>query len=330
MLSCLEPARRRDGNRPAVTGFTLIELLVVIAIIAILVALLLPAVQQAREAARRSSCKNNLKQFALAMHNYHDTYRILPPALLETDYNQDRTNDHAGHWAWGALILPFIEQGPLYDTLEVGRKSPLQSIANLGALVPNTRCPSDAEEDPAPSQRMGNSATVADLTGIKRANYAVVHNGAFTASNVSGTRGMFMRNYSFAWKDITDGLSNQLIIGERDSRLDHYAAMFLAISKGANNADVTSGGPGNNPFNAQGYFGVYGAATTPLNSIVPHSSANSGFSSQHRGGVQFALADGSVRFLSENIHQVQQNALTGGGLLQKLLERADGLPVAEF
>ncbi len=311
-------------------GFTLIELLVVIAIIAILIALLLPAVQQAREAARRTQCKNHLKQFGLAMHNYHDTFNSFPAAVLETDANQDGNNEQSGHWAWGAMVLPFIDQGPLFQQMSPGQRTPVQVVGLLATPLSVIRCPTDIGDRKADPSRMGNSSTIANLQDMVRSNYAVVHNDAFTASNTAGTRGVFMRNYCFQIRDITDGTSNQFLLGERDSVRDHMAAVFYAISKGANNPNPTVSAPGNNPFDSRGYFGVYGAATTPLNSIVPHSSANSGFSSLHNGGAHFLMADGAVRFVSENIHQVLQQATVGGGLLQRLLARADGSPVAEF
>lgn len=317
-------------NCRARRGFTLIELLVVIAIIAVLIALLLPAVQQAREAARRTQCKNHLKQFGLAMHNYHDVHGTLPPSILETDINRDGTNEHQGHWAWGAFILPFIEQGNLSSQMGVGTRTPLQAVDLLAITLPIMRCPSDDGDVSVHPDRLGSGGTIADLGKPARSNYAVVHRGAFTSSTVTGTLGMFGRNVAFGLRDITDGTSNTFIIGERDSARDHKAACFYAISKGANVHDNSVGGPGNNPFEQRGYFGVWGVGTVPLNSIVPHGSANSGFSSRHTGGVHFALADGSVRFVSENIHQVQTAANTGRGLLQRLLERADGLPLEEF
>jgi prepilin-type N-terminal cleavage/methylation domain-containing protein/prepilin-type processing-associated H-X9-DG protein len=317
----------RLKDRPA---FTLVELLVVIAIIGILVGLLLPAVQAAREAARRMQCTNNLKQFALAMHTYHDALRAFPPALVETDRDRNGVNEHVGHWAWGAMILPFIEQSAMYNQLSPGQNTPVSMTQLLSVPLPLLRCPSDPGETKAAPQRMGNSATVANLGDMVRSNYVVVHNDAFTSSAISGCRGMFMRNFSFKLKDITDGTSNQILLGERDSVRDHYASVFYAVSKGANNPDPNVSAPGNNPFTANGYFGVYGAATTPMNSIVPHTSANSGFSSQHTGGANFALADGSVRFVSENINQVLQQATVGQGLLQRLLARADGLVLDEF
>jgi prepilin-type N-terminal cleavage/methylation domain-containing protein/prepilin-type processing-associated H-X9-DG protein len=318
------------SRRTRLAAFTLVELLVVIAIIGILVGLLLPAVQAAREAARRMQCTNNLKQLGLAMHMYHDTHKSFPPALVETDLNRDGVNEHVGHWAWGSLILPFVEQSALHNQLGPGRNTPVSQTQFLRVPLPLMRCPSDPGETKAAPQRLGSGGTVADLGDLARANYAVVHNDAFTASDINGCRGMFMRNHSFRLRDLTDGTSNQFMVGERDSVRDHYAAVFYAISKGANNANPTVSAPGNNPFTPNGYFGVYGAATTPLNSIVPHSSANSGFSSQHTGGVNFVLADGSVRFVSENIHQVLQQATVGRGLLQRLLARGDGQVLDEF
>jgi prepilin-type N-terminal cleavage/methylation domain-containing protein len=103
-------------------GFTLIELLVVIAIIAILIALLLPAVQQAREAARQSQCKNNLKQIGLALHNYHDVFNMFPASYL-VDYNHperdEETLDGPSGWAWGTMLLPYLDQAPLYNAFEI-------------------------------------------------------------------------------------------------------------------------------------------------------------------------------------------------------------------
>ncbi len=109
-------------------GFTLIELLVVIAIIAILIALLLPAVQQAREAARRTQCRNNLKQIGLALHNYHDVFNTFPPGYVAKIAN-NKTSSERSMFAWGALILPYIEQGNLYQVLDPG--NPLGNRSHL-------------------------------------------------------------------------------------------------------------------------------------------------------------------------------------------------------
>src|SRR5215813_2046814 len=110
------------------SGFTLIELLVVIAIIAVLIGLLLPAVQQAREAARRSQCKNNLKQMGLAMHNYHDVYQCFPPGYLGYPAGNggscatiNNTTQRGQGWGWGAFLLPYLDQGNLYNLLSPGQ-----------------------------------------------------------------------------------------------------------------------------------------------------------------------------------------------------------------
>ena len=130
---------KRVGN-----GFTLIELLVVIAIIGVLVGLLLPAVQQAREAARRSSCVNNLKQIGLALHSYHDSRKQLPPLALKAS-----ASSTAAAWAWSAVILPFMEYGTLHDTLKVDTNTVSQTLADstikdqLSTLLPTFLCPSD-------------------------------------------------------------------------------------------------------------------------------------------------------------------------------------------
>ena len=142
---------RRDSRRRL--GFTLIELLVVIAIIAILIALLLPAVQQAREAARRTQCKNNLKQIGLAMHNYHDVYTTFPPGhMFDTTIPGGNANSfqHPEMWAWGAFILPFVDQAPLFNQLNVSQRRLTDLLAegpDVAALIQIPlsvyHCPSD-------------------------------------------------------------------------------------------------------------------------------------------------------------------------------------------
>ena len=125
-----------ENRTGKVRGFTLVELLVVIAIIGILVSLLLPAVQAAREAARRMSCENNVKQIALAMHNYHDTYKKFPPGYItKTPCNSPAVwsacnAGELGIYGWGAFILPVVEQAPLHDLLRVGQVTLDQALAN--------------------------------------------------------------------------------------------------------------------------------------------------------------------------------------------------------
>ena len=118
------------GKRHLSRGFTLIELLVVIAIIAILIALLLPAVQQAREAARRTQCRNNLKQIGLALHNYHDTFRLFPPGVIRDGQNNSEA------WGWTVFILPFLEQANLYNQLDPDTYRLRDLLAGLNPTYP--------------------------------------------------------------------------------------------------------------------------------------------------------------------------------------------------
>jgi type II secretory pathway pseudopilin PulG len=184
---------------------------VVIAIIAILIAQLLPAVQQAREAARRTQCKNNLKQIGLAMHNYHDLHKTFPPGWV-------RQTDNAANWSWMVYLLPMLEQGNLYAQLEVGDPlslgQALEGVNNVRLMqtpVPGFRCPSDTAPDlndkhPLQSES-GNHLPVAI------SNFVGAAGGLdWNFGEVTGTFGM---NTSVAIKDITDGTSNTLVVGER-------------------------------------------------------------------------------------------------------------------
>ena len=346
---------RRQITRKA---FTLIELLVVIAIIAILVALLLPAVQQAREAARRSSCKNNLKQIGLALHNYHDVYRAFPPAYIN-QFDSQPTNSgeystavgaERSAWAWGAFVLPFVEQSALFDVLQVGDiriKNALATPALLQSMqtpISAFRCPSDTAPD------VNNSKQVTDSAGTNRniatSNYIVMNSsrtwhgggqnwncgpgegeisqwgGAPNSSN--SPNGMFWRNSKVRMRDITDGTSNTLMVGERSWELNNPNGATFNCRAGV----VL----GNRITNEQSEIHrVLGSANAPIN--YASNRCNKAFSSRHQGGAQFVLADGSVRFLSENI---DQNSVETGGnnavnsTYESLAARNDGLVVGEF
>ncbi|HRX78605.1 MAG TPA: DUF1559 domain-containing protein, partial [Pirellulaceae bacterium] len=149
----------KTEKKGRVSGFTLVELLVVIAIIGILVALLLPAVQAAREAARRMQCGNNLKQIGLSMHNYHDTYKTLPPGYLMKRTSPTVCLPNLNSWGWGALLLPFMEQSPLHDKLKVGDISIFQAgatpalLAAMNVSINSYRCPSDVAPDTNPNNQ---------------------------------------------------------------------------------------------------------------------------------------------------------------------------------
>ena len=274
------------------SGFTLIELLVVIAIIAILIALLLPAVQQAREAARRTQCKNNLKQFGLAMHNYHDTHNVFPVGLIARPGGAGWTtqcsvmsngvavaNNDYRSWGWGTFILPFIDQAPLFNTLSPNgcrmpdAASPFGGQNLLEQPVVAFRCPSDVGPARNPFHQ----------------NYS--------ASNDPVNERICDVNSRVSMRDILDGTSNTLLVGERALRTD---------PAGLRQTGAIVWGRSNNT-DAAWKFRV----NWPINDVNPNT-ANNGIAgdpgcqrhnmgSQHEGGAQFLMCDGAVRFISENI-----------------------------
>ena len=274
-------SRARRGR----SAFTLIELLVVIAIIAILIGLLVPAVQKVREAAARTQCSNNLKQIALGCHNFHDTYRKLPPGWVTA-----RGNTPVPGWAWGAVILPYIEQAPLYKALGVvlnpPTKAPLASNPLTQTPVPIYLCPSD------------NSSNNINVwyDGYSASNY-VCNRALFGPADgtVGGPNGTPINK---ALINITDGTSNTIMIGERDS-YQTFAAVWIAHAYGTDGSTASfEGRPGrglNIPYRAAGPF-------PPPSNFNPFSyAARLEWSSLHTGVVGFAFADASVHFISQSV-----------------------------
>ena len=250
-------------------GFTLIELLVVIAIIAVLIALLLPAVQQAREAARRTQCRNNLHQLGLAMHNYHDTHTLFPPG-----------------WIMGAsadatilvLLLPFLDETALYNSYNFAAGNPYVQKANtttVNAVLGQYHCPSDIAPGLFYSSCFGCSCPCG-----RESNYVANNGSRDCDSDLSPPTvktagiGPIWVNGNCRIRDIADGTSNTLLMGERTAK--HSDA------------------------------GVWGIAGTPVraNTVSPMNPARITaitFASVHEGGGFFLMCDGQVRFLSENI-----------------------------
>lgn len=347
--------RSFTSKRKSRNGFTLIELLVVIAIIAILVALLLPAVQQAREAARRSSCKNNLKQFGLALHNYHDVHRVFPPGFV----HQPTAPQHSPHWGWGSYLLPFVEQSAMYETLNVGDNHLGDALADTSAgggrslmqtPLSSYRCPSD----PAPG--MSDRGGVRDGSGswgvdMAVSNY-VASNGAHAAAAnyayvmfdnpTSGP--VFYANSKTRIRDITDGTSNTILLGERTWTLNNPGGSQLTCNAAmvfGNRVQTTGSGGVSNAVaetwaSQQLASGSAAINSTATGTLGQGGSGNygtghcrHGFSSQHKGGAQFVMADGAVRFISENIsHTPDENY--DATTLEQLLRRNDGQVVGEF
>jgi prepilin-type N-terminal cleavage/methylation domain-containing protein len=293
-----DPADRR--------GFTLIELLVVIAIIAVLIALLLPAVQQAREAARRAQCKNNLKQMALAVHNYADTYLMFPMGSNQFGPN---FNSSRGYMGWAIAILPYIEQNNLYgkynhfaDSLSATNQQIRESS------IPVYNCPSDTnigmKLTPATGACCSRLFAMSSYRGVSGRSAGSKYyddaghfsgidpkdKGPLTAIGNGVTQARF--------GSITDGTSNTLLIGEghtltMPTRGTFWSHTYTSYALGS----ITIGYPVPS-------FGItdYATCEQTANSLgVSTNACKRFFGSLHTGGVQFAVCDGSVVFISTNI-----------------------------
>ncbi|MDB5344095.1 MAG: Prepilin-type cleavage/methylation protein [Schlesneria sp.] len=289
-------------------GFTLIELLVVIAIIAVLIALLLPAVQQAREAARRTQCKNNLKQLALALNNYHDTFNTLPLGAYSA----------WGHmWTWA--VLPQLEQTALYNVMpqpvndsgaapETNTDARSKSIQQISrTAVPTLFCPSQpgGQKD---------SSMINGLSGRAICNYLGNAGGDATNDNL-GVGGMDRSNGLFnaiqmntstpvgrvyGLRDATDGVSSTLLLGEAYHALDKRCTVCDRMSFFSDSLDTGNG---------DDFSECLGSTFYPINTYLGDAQAEISFGSFHVGGAHFALGDGSVRFVSGNIDNTLWRAM---------------------
>lgn len=281
-------------------AFTLVELLVVIAIIGVLVALLLPAVQAAREAGRRSSCQNNLKQLALGTHNFHDTAGYLPPGGEDDVYPipANGTNTINGT-SWIVLILPQIEQTNIYS--QYNRALAYSSQFAIGNMrVPVIYCPSGTQAlsgnsgEAANGQRnysthyygvMGPSGSA--TIGANTYNYTTTNAGANNAYSAHGALGYFAQGQiRVRLADLKDGTSNTFMIAERSYEEPSGTNSYRSWMRGC---DGGCGAAKNivNPMKATNY------SANNFNDIS--------FGSDHPGGAQFALGDASVRFVNQSI-----------------------------
>ena len=298
----MHPRNRRTPHR----GFTLIEILVVIAIIAVLIALLLPAVQQAREAARRAACKNNLKQLSLAMHNYETTHRVFPPGYIHKfgPSGPLQPANHAG-LAWGAMLLPQLEQPSLYAKLDP--HVPIWDIVNLEARETHLAvflCPSDSWSDGEFVVRDDSASPVEQYAA---ASYAANWGPSTATVNLDDTprqsQGVFYRNSDIRVRDIRDGLSNTLALGERTNGplpgTTTGGHSFFETAWPAAVREVTD------------YPDDHGHMVLFETQFRPNQPGgdDKGLSAPHVGLCQFALTDGSVRAISENIDARVYNAL---------------------
>lgn len=312
------------------TGFTLIELLVVIAIIAILIALLLPAVQQAREAARRSTCKNNLKQMGLALHNYHDVYKTFPPG--------GNTPSYASFFV---ALLPYVDQAPAYNQFDfnadfdtrAGQGRPFTAAQRAiyeTVRVPIYNCPSSE------LTTFSQGRTCSEGFNVQRPHYVGISgavnsptDGTTHIGGTAGTYGWYVDNgvlHSLGVvriRDITDGTSNTIVIGEQglpqtngtDNRSSQHCG---GAWEGCYYPLGTSGQFCQNLTNLK--YAINNMATGLAEATQPYESSNP-LSSRHVGGAQVLRGDGTVIFLSENI-----NFAT----FMRLAHKNDGNVVGEY
>jgi prepilin-type N-terminal cleavage/methylation domain-containing protein/prepilin-type processing-associated H-X9-DG protein len=355
----------------ALRGFTLVELLVVIAIIGILVALLLPAIQAAREAARRTQCTNNLRNLAIACHNYHDSYQKFPPGF------EFPASPYWGvpTWGWSYHVLPYLEETALRDQLASGASGSQRTLAQvftdaggdlnspevkaLQTPLEILRCPTDITPPLLPAYlntfalRPFDSTTPAPPGGPRSfqpatSNY-VASSGFFYARQcVPATRfscdnsGVFFIGSEIKISHVIDGTSHTLLLGERDERCN--SASWIGTP---NPPDIN---------HRRGYFQV-ASSRWGINEPAPPVTAtfrgcDSAFSSAHPGGANFAMVDGSVRFIAEEIDYDADGCrhgkpdftaspdenwpdewptcdTNGLGVFHRLGSRNEGLPIAE-
>ncbi|MHB8899516.1 MAG: DUF1559 domain-containing protein [Thermoguttaceae bacterium] len=292
-------------NRDKRRGFTLVELLVVIAIIGILIALLLPAVQAAREAARRSQCSNNLKQLGLAMHNYHDVFQTFPPAAWS----------FRNQLSWVPMVLPFIEQQALHDQVDFAAGAYNNANRGIGAnKLTGLLCPSGKTvQNTNGGDNFTNAAGATVVTysmhyygilgpegpvGTSTATYRMLPDptGTVNAHGGYADQGILGADRCRKFRDVTDGTSNTLLLGEISWEMAACYRNFVRGIAGSPN-DPTKPNERN-------------AACNPAKNVqyqinlVRYTSGNFNdvsFGSQHPGGCHFAVSDGSVTFISETV-----------------------------
>ena len=298
--------RKQMPNRRTVKrrGFTLVELVTVLAVVMTLAAVAVPAMQSARTSARNLHCRNNLKQIGLALHNYHETFRILPPGWTSNHGEPDAQ----GEYGWQSSILPYIEQIQMYDQIDFNQGLPAAS-GSLQANIRIYRCISD--RTPATNPLRGNYGT-SNYTG----NYGDTSPSRWLPGRFSQywpgqtqaalgrmakprPSGFFWLDSAIGFRDVTDGLSNTIMASERS--FEFGAGIWPGVGDNSMETDQVSDG----------------SFASPINRSL------TGFSSAHSGGTNILMGDGSARFISTDISTATAPNRPPG-VLQKITNRDDG------
>lgn len=316
------------------SGFTLVELLVVIAIIGVLVGLLLPAVQAAREAARRMQCSNNLKQFGLAMHNYHDVHKKFCNQFQYFGRDGGIRPQSATRWDgtgfnWTVFILPFMEQGNIYNQFDqnydILENTVTRNIVTAASQTSWARCPSDVAPETVTWGDIPNQPASSYKVSVGSYNYSSTYAWPSTVAN-----GMFALDKYNGIRDVVDGTSNTIMVGEASYFHQTYGRLY-GFKRASDSRTL-------HPQHCSA------VGETAMNPPLTASGAirSKAFSSLHTGGAQFVFADGSVHFISESIQMTNHslsgpgaapigdpfdsaNGGAGYGAYQRLLSRNDGL-----
>jgi prepilin-type N-terminal cleavage/methylation domain-containing protein/prepilin-type processing-associated H-X9-DG protein len=309
------------SHRNRASAFTLVELLIVVALLGVLVGLLVPAMQKAREAANRNTCQNNLRQIAAALHNYHDEQGAFPAGYIASGPYVDGATDTSPGWGWGAMILPYVELGRVYEALNLSL--PIEAPENARAVktvLSVYRCPSDVwPTDTFPiNDGLGNT-----LATVAPSSYAgCVGNDESEVTDSAGN-GVLFRNSSVRMTDVTDGTSTTILVGER-AWSQSCGTWAGAVNTGVIQRGMMNSNPGN----------PLGSMPAPVLVLV-HAHLNNtqgdtdggldDYSSMHDNGSYMAFVDGSVRFVRTISHDNPDGTYTGEGVIfQGMATRARG------